>query len=320
MSAQLPIDATSGYNLLVIMGPTAGGKTSIAAQVASIIGGEIISADSRQVYRGLTIGTGKDYDDYLVNGMRVPYHLIDIVDAGTQYNVFEFQKNFFQTYANVRERGKFPVLCGGTGMYIEAVTEGYKLIQVPVNVSLRNELETKSLHELAQILLSYKNMHNQSDIDTTKRAIRAIEIADYYSKQAIPDIQFPIIKPLYVGIRYNRAIQRERITQRLAQRLESGLIAEVEHLLQNGLSANQLIYYGLEYKYVTQFVVGQISFDEMFKLLNTAIHQFAKRQMTWFRRMEKQATQINWLDECESNAAMVQAIVNMHTTKAEQKC
>ncbi|HNW50200.1 MAG TPA: tRNA (adenosine(37)-N6)-dimethylallyltransferase MiaA [Prolixibacteraceae bacterium] len=284
------------YNLITILGPTASGKTSVAAQLALQINGEIISADSRQVYRGMDIGTGKDLADYTINGTTIPYHLIDIVDAGYEYNVFEYQRDFIRVFEEIVSRNKFPLVCGGSGMYIEAVLKGYKLINVPVNESLREKLRGKSLSELTKILKGYKNVHNNSDIETSKRAIRAIEIEEYYRTHPAIDTRFPEINSLIVGIKFDREIRRQRITQRLKQRLDSGMVDEVKALLEKGISPESLIYYGLEYKFLTQYVIGEIGYDEMFHQLEIAIHQFAKRQMTWFRHMEKNGSQIHWLD------------------------
>ena len=285
----------SGYNIVVILGPTASGKTAVAAHLASRIDGEIISADSRQVYKHLNLGTGKDYGDYTVNNRQVPYHLIDIVEPGTQYNVYEYQKHFVPVFEDIKNRGKVPILCGGSGLYIEAVIQGYKLIHVPVNQPLRDELEKKSLEELIAKLATYKNIHNNSDIENTKRAIRAIEIEEYYVHNPEIDLSYPEMHPVIFGVRYDRATERQRITERLQQRLKAGMEEEVEQLLKNGTTPEQLIYYGLEYKFLTQYIVGEISYDKMFTGLNTAIHQFAKRQMTWFRRMEGQGMKIHWL-------------------------
>jgi tRNA dimethylallyltransferase len=282
--------------LIVILGPTASGKTSVAANLALLLNSEIISADSRQVYRGLNLGTGKDYADYTINNTAIPYHLIDIVDPGTQYNVYEYQKDFQEVYADILRKGKTPILCGGSGMYIEAILEGYKLIQVPVNQSLRNELENKTLEELTAILKQFKTVHATTDIENIKRAVRAIEIETYYTENPDTGFTYPKIDPLLIGIRYDRAIERQRITQRLEQRLKDGMLTEVENLLKQGITEDQLLYYGLEYKYLTLHVTGKMSYDEMFQLLNTAIHQFAKRQMTWFRRMERKGYTIHWID------------------------
>lgn len=284
------------YNLIVILGPTASGKTAVAAHLASRINGEIISADSRQVYRQLNLGTGKDYEDYVVEGKQIPYHLIDIAEPGSQYNVFEYQKDFVPVFEDIGKRGKMPVLCGGSGLYIEAVIQGYKLIQVPINQPLRDQLEQKPLEELVSILANYKNIHNNSNTANTKRAIRAIEIEEYYIDHPEVDVSYPEINPLLCGIRYDRATERKRITERLSQRLESGMIEEVRILLDSGITPEQLIYYGLEYKFVTRYLTNEISYEEMFTLLNTAIHQFAKRQMTWFRRMESMGMKIHWID------------------------
>ena len=284
------------YNLVTILGATASGKTGVAAHLANQIDGEIISADSRQVYKGMSIGTGKDLGDYVVEGQNIPYHLIDIVDAGYQYNVFEYQRDFASAFENILERGKMPILCGGSGLYIEAVLKGYKLINVPNNPELRAQLENKGLDELSAILKTYKTLHNVSDVDTCKRAIRAIEIQDYYLKNPELDTYYPEINSLIIGIKYDRNSRRRRITERLKARLNDGMLAEVKQLLESGIQPDALIYYGLEYKYLTQYLIGELSYDEMFSQLETAIHQFSKRQMTWFRRMEKQGFQIHWLD------------------------
>ena len=283
-------------NLLVILGPTAGGKTSVAAHWASRNGGEIISADSRQVYRGMTIGTGKDYADYVVDGQQVPCFCIDIANAGDQYNVYEYQKDFLKAYNDILHRNKIPVLCGGSGMYIEAAIHGYKLIQVPVNEELRKDMETKTDKELETLLASLKMLHNRSDTDTRKRMVRAIEIAMYQTDNPQEDSAYPEIRPLLIGIRYDRESQRRRITQRLRQRLEEGMIEEAQNLLHKGLTSEQLEYYGLEYKYLAKYLSHELTYTQMFEQLNTAIHQFAKRQMTWFRRMERNGATIYWLD------------------------
>ena len=285
------------YQMLTILGPTASGKTSVAAHAAFLLDGEIISADSRQVYRGMDLGTGKDYADYQVNGQKIVCHLIDLADAGYQYNVFEYQRDFLKVWEDVRARGKFPVLCGGSGLYLEAVLKNYKLIRVPLNEPLRQSLQGRTLSELAEILKNYKPMlHNKTDIDTEKRAIRAIEIEDYLAAHPETDTGMPEISSLVVGIKYDRLSRRKRISERLRQRLDQGMLDEVRLLLQQGLTPEQLTYYGLEYKYLTLHQQGKLSYTEMFSALETAIHQFAKRQMTWFRRMERQGTTIRWLD------------------------
>ena len=285
------------YNLVTILGPTASGKTSISAHLAATINGEVISADSRQVYKGMDLGTGKDYDDYLVDNMLVTSHLIDIEDAGKHYNVYRFQNDFARIFSDISSRGKFPVLCGGSGLYIEAVLNNYKLIQVPPNRELREELEGKSMDELTDILKSLKpDLHNKTDIETDRRAIRAIEIEKYYSSNQQMDSGLPVICSLNIGVAFDREIRRDRISQRLRQRLEAGMIEEVKSLLESGLTPEQLIYYGLEYKYLTLYVTGELSYSQMFERLEIAIHQFAKRQMTWFRGMEKRGTNIHWID------------------------
>jgi tRNA dimethylallyltransferase len=286
----------NSYNMITILGATASGKTSVAVHTAYRLNGEIISADSRQVYRGMDIGTGKDLTEYSIEGQIIPHYLIDIVDAGYEYNVYEYQRDFVNAYESIRERDRLPVVCGGTGMYIEAVLKGYQLINVPVDENLRLSLVNKALPELESILQSYKTLHNVSDVDTVKRAIRAIEIQEYYSKNPQVNRNFPPINSLIVGIVFDRESRRRRITERLKNRLNEGMIAETARLLEQGLKPEQLIYYGLEYKYLTQFVTGQLNYDDMFSQLETAIHQFSKRQMTWFRRMEKQGFNIHWLD------------------------
>jgi len=290
-------------NLLVILGHTAGGKTAVAAHWAHRNNGEVVSADSRQVYRGMNIGTGKDYADYEVDGQRVRYHCIDIAEPGEQYNVYEYQKDFIKACDDILSRGKTPVLCGGSGLYLEAVLNGYQLLQVPVNEHLRKELETKTDAELEALLASLKTMHNRSDTDTRKRMIRAIEIAAHQQAETRRTFtetrratSLPEIRPLLVGIRYDRESRRQRITQRLRQRLDEGMIEEAQSLLDKGLSYEQLEYYGLEYKYLAKHLSGELSYTQMFEQLNTAIHQFAKRQMTWFRRMERNGSTIWWLD------------------------
>ena len=282
--------------MITILGPTATGKTSFATYVASQINGEIISADSRQVYRGMNIGTGKDISEYTIHGQEIPYHLIDIVDPGYEYNVFEFQSDFLKAYRKIEEKQKFPVLCGGTGMYIESVLKGYKLIDVPKNESLRELLEIKSDEELEEILLDFKNLHNTTDSTERDRLLRAIEIQQYYEDNPDVDTSFPDIKTLIVGINFDRRVVRARITERLEQRLDEGMVQEVQGLLDGGVTPDELKFYGLEYRFITQYIQGEIAYNEMFRRLNTAIHQFAKRQMTWFRRMEKQGFKINWID------------------------
>ncbi|MDD4148882.1 MAG: tRNA (adenosine(37)-N6)-dimethylallyltransferase MiaA [Bacteroidales bacterium] len=284
------------YNLIVITGATAGGKTSVASNLAKRINGEIISADSRQVYRGMDIGTGKDLEDYFVNGMQIPNHLIDIVDAGCKYNVYEFQKDFFRVFDDINSRGNNAILCGGTGLYIESVLKNYRLIQVPVNENLREKLKNKSIAELEVILKSFKKMHNRSDLDTTKRAIRAIEISEFYETNNLKEDKVPDINPIIFGIHFDRDQRRARITERLKYRLENGMIDEAKKLIDAGVSHPDMEYYGLEYKFLSWYLTGKITYEELFTKLNIAIHQFAKRQMTWFRKMEKDGTKIHWID------------------------
>ena len=303
--------------MITILGPTASGKTPIAAHLAATIGGEIISADSRQVYRRMDIGTGKDLADYVVRreGVRregekesgekerrkVPYHLIDICEPGTKYNLFEYQQDFFDAYQDIRSRGAVPILCGGTGLYIEAVLKGYQLSPVPQNQALRDSLEGKSLEELTTMLTDLKarngsNMHNTTDVDSCQRAIRAIEIETYNLEHPTPRRELPPVDSIIIGVDIDRELRREKITRRLKARLEDGMVDEVKALLDEGIPADDLIYYGLEYKFVTEYLVGKLSYDEMFTRLEIAIHQFAKRQMTWFRGMERRGFKINWID------------------------
>ena len=282
--------------MLAVVGPTACGKTALAVELALALDAEILSADSRQVYRGMDIGTGKDIAEYSRGEVSVPYHLINIKDAGEKYNLFEFQRDFLVAYDAVREKGAFPILCGGSGMYVESVLKGYRLIPVPENAELRQRLAGKSLEELTTILASYKKLHNNTDTDTPKRAIRAIEIEEYYAQCPVEEREFPTINCLTVGVKVDREVRRERISRRLRARLGEGLIEEVEALLASGLTPEQLIYYGLEYKYVTLYVTGAMSREEMINSLEIAIHQFAKRQMTWFRGMERRGVDIEWID------------------------
>lgn len=282
--------------LIAILGPTAAGKTAVAAHLADKLNTEIISGDSRQLYRGMDIGTGKDLADYTVNGRAIPHHLIDIVDAGYRYSVFEYQRDFRSAYEDIRQRGKLPILCGGTGMYIEAVVNGYHLQEVPPNPQLREELEQKTDKELAELLASLKPLHNTTDFDTRKRAIRAAEIALYYQQHPQKTAAYAPIPACYIGISTNTEERRRRITQRLYQRIEEGMVNEVRGLMQGGLAADDLCYYGLEYKLITLYLTNRLSYNEMVEKLNVAIHQFAKRQMTWFRGMERKGATIHWVD------------------------
>jgi len=299
------------YNLLVITGPTAMGKTRVAALTASRINGEVISADSRQVYRRMNLGTGKDYDDYLVNGVSVPYHLVDIAEPGSKYNLFEFQRDFIRVYNEIVSGSSFPVVCGGSGMYIDSIVSGYRLAEVPPDINLRRELEKKSLEELTEILKSYKKLHNKTDIDTVKRAVRAIEIEKYYQENREMIRDFPALKCLVVGINAGREVRRSRISQRLRQRIENGLIDEVRSLLDEGIDSETLVYYGLEYKYVTLYLTGRLEYEEMYRKLETEIHRFAKRQMTWFRGMERRGIKIHWLDVNDPDDTKVDYILNL---------
>ena len=284
------------YDLITILGPTASGKTALAVALAYELKTEIISGDSRQVYRRMDLGTGKDLKDYVVDGHFVPYHLIDIVEPGTKYNLFEYQRDFLKVYEALKARRMLPILCGGTGLYIESVLKGYKLMPVPENPELRNRLANHSLEELTEMLSQYKALHNSTDVDTVKRAIRAIEIEEYYAAHPVPEREFPELDSLIIGVDIDRELRREKITRRLKQRLDEGMVDEVRRLIELGIAPDDLIYYGLEYKYLTLYVIGKLTYEEMFNGLEIAIHQFAKRQMTWFRGMERRGIKINWLD------------------------
>lgn len=284
----------NNYDLIAILGPTACGKTTFATNLAYHLDAEIISADSRQVYRRMDIGTGKDLSEYIVQGKQIPYHLIDIVEPGYKYNVYEYQRDFLTAYEAIRSRGKRIILCGGTGLYLESILRGYRLSTVPQNLALRQALGSKSLAELTTILRSYKALHNTTDVDTAQRAIRAIEIEEHYRQHTEAERPFPTLHCLTLGLSIEREARRKRITKRLKQRLSAGMIEEVQALLASGVSPEDLIYYGLEYKYVTQHLQGRISKEELFHVLEIAIHQFAKRQMTWFRGMERRGITIHW--------------------------
>ncbi len=299
------IDNMQNQKMITILGPTARGKTSVAAALALRTGGEIISADSRQVYRRMDIGTGKDLADYTIGDVQIPYHLIDIAEPGTKYNLFQYQQDFHEAYDEIRSRGKLPILCGGTGLYIEAVLGGYSLSPVPQNQALRDSLEGKSLEELTRMLVELKrqngsNMHNRTDVDTAQRAIRAIEIETYNLEHPTPERQMPPVESLIIGINIDRELRREKITRRLKVRLDDGMCDEIQGLIDGGVNPEDLIYYGLEYKFITEYVIGRTSYEEMFRQLEIAIHQFAKRQMTWFRGMERRGFTIHWIDAAQS--------------------
>lgn len=302
--------------MITILGPTASGKTPVAAALALRTEGEVISADSRQVYRRMDIGTGKDLADYVVDGQHIPYHLIDIAEPGTKYNLFQYQQDFHNAYADICKRGKQPILCGGTGLYIEAVLKGYQLSPVPQNPTLRDSLASKSLDELTAMLVELKrkngsNMHNHTDVDTVQRAIRAIEIETYNLEHPTPERELPPVDSLIIGIDIDRNLRREKITRRLKARLEEGMVDEIRSLVEEGINPEDLIYYGLEYKFVTEYVVGNISYSEMFSQLEIAIHQFAKRQMTWFRGMERRGFNIHWIDATLPMDQKVDAILQL---------
>ncbi len=286
----------NNYELITIIGPTASGKTAFAAALAARLDTEIISGDSRQVYRSMDIGTGKDLADYVVDGKQIPYHLIDICNPGDKYNVFEYQHDFHKAFEEIRKKGKLPILCGGTGMYIESVLRGFKLLDVPQNPALRESLKGKSLAELEQILASYKVLHNKTDVDSAQRAIRAIEIEEFYKTEAPDKREYAPINSLIIGVDIDRDLRREKISKRLRARLDEGMVDEVRAILATGVKPEDLIYYGLEYKFLTLYIIGQLTYDEMVSQLEIAIHQFAKRQMTWFRGMERRGLHIHWLD------------------------
>ncbi len=282
-------------DFITILGPTASGKTKVAAQLAARLDAEIISADSRQVYRRMDLGTGKDLEDYVVDGKAIPYHLIDIVEPGTKYNVFEYQRDFLEAFADIKARGKRVIVCGGTGLYLESVLRGYRLSPVPQNPELRERLQGKSLAELTDMLKQFKTLHNTTDVDSPARAIRAIEIASYYEHTPVDDRPFPTLSSYTIGIEVDRETRRQRISQRLRQRLDAGMVDEVRGLLREGIAPEDLLYYGLEYKYLTLHATGAMDFEEMSGRLEIAIHQFAKRQMTWFRGMERRGVEIHWM-------------------------
>ena len=315
--------------MITILGPTASGKTCLAAALALHINGmdssmwggdthgaEIISADSRQVYRGMDIGTGKDLGDYTVGGKLIPYHLIDICDAGTKYNLFQYQQDFYDAYQDITHRGVLPILCGGTGLYIESVLKGYHLSPVPQNPVLRSSLEGKTLEELTDMLVDLKakngsNMHNRTDVDTAQRAIRAIEIETYNLEHPMPERELPAVDSLVIGVSIDRDARRDKITHRLKQRLENGMVEEIKGLLDRGIPAENLLYYGLEYKFVTEYVIGKTSYEEMLRGLEIAIHQFAKRQMTWFRGMERRGFTIHWIDALQPMEQKVEQVLEL---------
>ena len=303
-------------NLITILGPTASGKTPLAASLAHRLNSEIISGDSRQVYRRMDLGTGKDLVDYVVDGNPIPYHLIDIVEPGYKYNVFEYQRDFLKAYQEIIAKGKLPILCGGTGMYIESILKGYRLLPVPENPELRASLEGYTLQELTQKLESYKKLHNSTDVDTVKRAIRAIEIEEFYRQQPPAYREFPSLNSLIIGVDIDRELRREKITRRLKQRLDEGMVEEVRGLLDEGIPSENLIYYGLEYTFLTQYVIGELTYEEMFHQLEIAIHQFAKRQMTWFRGMERRGFTIHWLDATLPMEEKLEQIIKLINTNS----
>lgn len=302
------------YELITIIGPTASGKTPFAAALARDLQTEIISGDSRQIYRRMDLGTGKDIADYTIESETVPHHLIDICEPGYKYNVYEYQHDFFKAFEEIKAKNKLPILCGGTGLYIESVLKGYKLLSVPENKELREQLADKSLQELTLLLSNYKKLHNTTDVDTVKRAIRAIEIEEYYLSHSPEANEFEPLKSLIIGIDIDRELRREKISRRLRTRFEEGMLDEVQGLLNEGIAPEDLIYYGLEYKFMTQYLTGEITYDQMYEGLEVAIHQFAKRQMTWFRGMERRGFKIHWLDAqlpTEEKIEKTKALLNL---------
>ena len=282
--------------LITITGPTASGKTPFAVELANKTNGEIISGDSRQVYRLMDIGTGKDLNEYTIGDKTIQHHLIDIKEPGEKYTLYDFQKDFHLAYQDILSRNKTPILCGGTGLYIESVLKGYELKEVPKNQKLRDSLQDKTLDELTIILSGYKTLHNTTDVDNKKRAIRAIEIALFQEEQKTTTQSYEAVDSLIIGVSIDRESRRHKISSRLKARIDEGMIDEVKKILSSGVAPEDLIYYGLEYKFVTLHVMGQISYQEMYNKLEIAIHQFAKRQMTWFRGMERRGLKINWID------------------------
>lgn len=301
----------NSYDLITVLGPTASGKTSFACKLAYEIDSEIISGDSRQVYKSMDIGTGKDLDDYIVEGKEIPYYLIDIREAGDKYNIFEYQQDFYKAYREVKDKNKLPILCGGSGLYIESVLRSYPLVNVPENKDLRDRLQEKTLDELTEMLSAYKNLHNKTDVDTVQRAIRAIEIAEYTLQHPVEISETVNLNSLIIGVDIDRETRRKRISQRLKARLKEGMIEEVQSILDTGVQPNDLIYYGLEYKYLTLYLLGELSYNEMYDQLEIAIHQFAKRQMTWFRGMEKRGLKINWIDFRKSDSDKIEMVKSL---------
>lgn len=305
------------YELITIIGPTASGKTSLAAALAARLDTEIISGDSRQIYRSMDIGTGKDLADYVVGGKKIPYHLIDICNPGYKYNVFEYQHDFHKAFESIKAKQKIPILCGGTGMYIEAVLKGYKLLDVPKNKELRDALKGKNLTELEEILATYKTLHNKTDVDSAQRAIRAIEIEEYYKKEAPGKNEYAPIHSLIIGVQIDRELRRAKISKRLKDRLDEGMVEEVRKILKAGVHPEDLIYYGLEYKYLTLYVTGQMTYEEMVSQLEIAIHQFAKRQMTWFRGMERRGFTIHWVDATWPTEEKIEQTIQLLTANTK---
>lgn len=294
------------YDYITVLGPTASGKTNAAVELAARLNAEIISADSRQVYRRMDIGTGKDLDEYRIGNVNVPYHLIDIAEPGTKYNVYQYQHDFLEAYNDIKRRGRNVVVCGGTGLYLESILRSYRLSPVPQNPALREQLEGKSLEELTDILRNLKSLHNTTDVDTAQRAIRAIEIATFYKDNPEEQRPFPEFRPFVIGLDVDRETRRRRITARLKQRLDQGMVEEVKKLLAEGIAPDDLIYYGLEYKYLTLYAIGELTYEEMFRQLEIAIHQFAKRQMTWFRGMERRGIEIHWMKKEDITSLVIE--------------
>lgn len=299
------------YELITIIGPTASGKTKLACALALETNAEIISGDSRQVYKSMDIGTGKDLNDYIIDGKQIPYHLIDIRNAGEKYNIFEYQHDFHRALTDIKRKDKNVILCGGSGLYIESVLKGYSLENVPENKSLRDALSGKTLRELVGMLKELKTLHNSTDIDTAQRTIRAIEIAQYSIDHPTERNQYPPINSLIIGVDIQRDLRRKKISDRLKTRLDEGMIEEIKSILNSGILPEDLIYYGLEYKFVTLYVQGKLTYEEMFAQLEIAIHQFAKRQMTWFRGMEKRGLKITWISATLPQEEQLEIIQNL---------
>jgi tRNA dimethylallyltransferase len=287
---------SQSYNSIIITGPTASGKTALAAHLAYELNGEIISADSRQVYKKLNIGTGKDLAEYTVNNTPINHHLIDVAEVGTHFHLYDFITHFYGAFQAIEKLGKLPIICGGTGLYLDAIIKKHELAAIPNNFELRLQLEKLNLEQLIAKLFSYNNKPENADLTTKKRLVRAIEIADYLSNNNSPKTNFIDLKPIIFALDLPKEARRNKISIRLKHRLENGMIDEVKDLINEGISHERLQFLGLEYQYISKYLLNEMSYDEMFLKLETSIHQYAKRQMTWFRKMEREGNQIHWLD------------------------